>query len=111
MENTSNGMENAEFVMSLTQEEVDKIADLARLELAEDELASFREQMSSILDYVGKLSEVNTDGVEPMSHVVPVTNVMRDDNPVLCDKEVRADIINAFPESEDDMLKVKAVFE
>jgi len=97
--------------MSLTQEEVDKIAELARLELAEEERSSFREQLSSILEYVGKLSKVDTEGVEPMSHSVPVKNILREDEPVACDDDVRSGVIEAFPESEDDMLKVKAVFE
>jgi len=97
--------------MSLTQEEVDKIAELSRLELSDDERSTFREQISSILAYVGKLSEVKTDGVEPMSHSIPLVNVMRDDEVEACETGVRASVIEAFPESEDDMLKVKAVFE
>jgi aspartyl-tRNA(Asn)/glutamyl-tRNA(Gln) amidotransferase subunit C len=97
--------------MSLNQEQVDKIAELARLELAEDERSKFRDQLSSILDYVGKLAEVETEGIEPMSHSIPITNVMRPDEVAVCDEAVRAGIIEAFPEQEENMLKVKAVFE
>ncbi len=97
--------------MSLTQEEVDKIAELARLELNEEEHSSFREQLSTILEYVGKLSEVDTQDTEPMSHSIPVKNVLREDEPVACAEDVRAGIIDSFPESKDNMLKVKAVFE
>ncbi|MFH1046675.1 MAG: Asp-tRNA(Asn)/Glu-tRNA(Gln) amidotransferase subunit GatC [Patescibacteria group bacterium] len=97
--------------MSLTQEEVNKIAELARLELAEDEQTAFREQLSSILDYVGKLSEVPTDGVEPMTHSIPVTNVLRADEPEPCASATLDAVKAAFPESEDGLLKVKAVFE
>jgi aspartyl-tRNA(Asn)/glutamyl-tRNA(Gln) amidotransferase subunit C len=97
--------------MSLTLEEVDKIAELARLKLAAEERESFREQLSSILEYVGKLAEVETAGVEPMSHSIPVSNVLRDDEAVACEPEIRSGVIAAFPESEDNLLKVKAVFE
>lgn len=90
---------------------MDKIAELARLELSDEERDSFQEQLSSILDYVGKLSEVDVQDVEPMSHTVPINNVMRPDEPELCESETREKIIEAFPESEEGMLKVKAVFE
>ncbi|MBU0625853.1 Asp-tRNA(Asn)/Glu-tRNA(Gln) amidotransferase subunit GatC [Patescibacteria group bacterium] len=97
--------------MSLTPEEVDKIADLARLELSDEERSAFRYQLSSILDYVGKLSEVDIEGVEPMSHSIPVFNVLREDDLEICNTETRSEIIASFPEKEGDLLKVKAVFE
>jgi aspartyl-tRNA(Asn)/glutamyl-tRNA(Gln) amidotransferase subunit C len=97
--------------MSLTQEEVDKIAELAKLELNESERTAFRDQLSSILAYVGKLAEVDVEDVEPMSHIVPVNNVMRADSPEPCESAVRAGVIESFPESEGGLLKVKAVFE
>ncbi|MEA3249673.1 MAG: Asp-tRNA(Asn)/Glu-tRNA(Gln) amidotransferase subunit GatC [Patescibacteria group bacterium] len=96
--------------MSLTSEEVEKIAGLARLELADDEKESFRENISSVLEYVGKLSKVDVEDTEPMSHSVPVLNVLREDEAVPCAKGVRDQVVDSFPESEDDMLKVKAVF-
>lgn len=96
--------------MSLTPEEVQKIADLAKLELADEEKESFRGQLSSILEYVGKLSEVDTGQAEPMSHIVPVLNVLREDEVSPCAAGSRDAAIGAFPEKEDDMLKVKAVF-
>jgi aspartyl-tRNA(Asn)/glutamyl-tRNA(Gln) amidotransferase subunit C len=97
--------------MSLNKEEVDKIAKLARLELSDEERQAFCQQLSSILNYVSKLSEVNIDGVEPMSHSIPVSNIMRADELLVCTKNIRAHLISAFPEREDDWLKVKAVFE
>ena len=67
--------------MSLSLDDVRKVAALARLDLPEDDLPRMREQLSSILDYVDLLRELNTDGVEPMAHPLPVQNVFRDDDP------------------------------
>jgi aspartyl-tRNA(Asn)/glutamyl-tRNA(Gln) amidotransferase subunit C len=60
-------------------EEVRKVARLARLELSESDLQKMTEQLTNILSYVDQLSELNTDGVEPMAHPLPLQNVFRDD--------------------------------
>lgn len=70
--------------MALTFDEVRKVAKLARLELSDVDLATMRQQLSAILDYVGQLGELNTDGVEPLAHPLPVSNVFRDDEPGVC---------------------------
>jgi len=57
--------------MKITREDVVRVAELAHLELSENELETFSRQLDSILTYVGKLNELNTDGVEPMAQVVP----------------------------------------
>lgn len=57
------------------------ISHLARLNLSDEQIALFGRQLSSILSYVELLNEVNTDGVEPTAHAIPVTNVFRDDVP------------------------------
>jgi aspartyl-tRNA(Asn)/glutamyl-tRNA(Gln) amidotransferase subunit C len=54
--------------MPLNNEDVEKIAELARLQLAPDEAASFTRQLGAILEYMTKLNELDTSGVEPMSH-------------------------------------------
>jgi aspartyl-tRNA(Asn)/glutamyl-tRNA(Gln) amidotransferase subunit C len=96
--------------MKISAEEVVRIARLARLELAEDEIAKFGEQMGSILDYVSRLQAVDTDGVEPMQHVTPVSNVWGEDEAVAGTPAERTLAIAAFPDREGDLLKVKAVF-
>lgn len=96
--------------MTLTPEEVEHIAKLARLELPPAEKDAFTRQLSSILDYVGALGSVETEGVEPMAHAVPVHNVFGADEPAPCPKEVRDALLGEFPEREGDLLKVKAVF-
>jgi aspartyl-tRNA(Asn)/glutamyl-tRNA(Gln) amidotransferase subunit C len=65
---------NAEFDVRYT-------ANLARLNLSEDEAAKFQAQLSQVLDYVEKLKAVDVTGVEPMAHANPVFNVVREDEP------------------------------
>ena len=67
--------------MALTRDEVEGVADLARLALSDDELAAMTRQLGSILDYVAQLQQLNVDGVEPLAHALPVQNVFRDDDP------------------------------
>ena len=68
--------------MSLSLDEVRKVARLARLELSEPDLAEMQQPLSAILDYVDQLQKLDTDGVEPLAHPLPVQNVFRDDVPV-----------------------------
>jgi len=65
----------------ISKEEIEHIASLARLSLTEKEKELFGSQISSILDYVEKLNELDTRNVEPTSHVLPLSNVIRDDIP------------------------------
>ncbi|TMZ33904.1 Asp-tRNA(Asn)/Glu-tRNA(Gln) amidotransferase subunit GatC, partial [Klebsiella pneumoniae] len=65
--------------MSISKEQVEHIAQLARLSLAPDEVERFTEQLNDILRFAEKLNELDTEGVEPTSHVMPMTNVLRED--------------------------------
>jgi aspartyl-tRNA(Asn)/glutamyl-tRNA(Gln) amidotransferase subunit C len=66
----------------ITEDVVRHVARLSRLELAPDEVARFQEQLGRILDYVAQLNEVDTDGVQPTTHVLSsMKNVFRDDEP------------------------------
>ena len=67
--------------MSLTLEEVKKVARLARLELPEGDLVRMQAQLSAILDYVAQLNELDTKDVEPLAHPLPIQNVFRADEP------------------------------
>ena len=64
-----------------TEFQVRDIAHLARLELTENELEAMARQLGAIVDYVAQLQQVPTDGVEPLAHALPVSNVFRDDVP------------------------------
>ena len=65
--------------MKITREEVENVALLARLELTEEEKDIFTGQMDTILAYVDKLNELDTSGVIPTAHAVPMENAFRDD--------------------------------
>ena len=67
--------------MKISKEEIEHIAVLARLSLPEEEKELFGSQLSNILDYMEKLNELDTKGIEPTSHVLSLSNVMRDDIP------------------------------
>lgn len=66
--------------MSITRTEIEHVAKLARLTLSEDERELFTDQMSAILSYVETLNELNTDGIIPTAHAVPVENAFRPDD-------------------------------
>ncbi len=68
--------------MTLTLEEVEHIALLARLELTEVEKELFREQLSDILDYAARLQSLDTSGISPTSSVLPPHSILREDQPV-----------------------------
>jgi aspartyl-tRNA(Asn)/glutamyl-tRNA(Gln) amidotransferase subunit C len=67
--------------MKITRSEVEHVAKLARLELSDSELDTFTEQMDGILSYVDKLKALDTDGIVPTSHAVPMENAFRPDQP------------------------------
>jgi aspartyl-tRNA(Asn)/glutamyl-tRNA(Gln) amidotransferase subunit C len=65
----------------LTREDVEEIAHLARLELSSDEVEAMRGELSTILDHIEALKQVDTAGVEPMTHAVPMDLRLRADEP------------------------------
>ncbi|MGE3076931.1 MAG: Asp-tRNA(Asn)/Glu-tRNA(Gln) amidotransferase subunit GatC [Dehalococcoidia bacterium] len=95
--------------MALTSEEVLHIARLARIALTEADVQRFTAQLSGILDHFTALSAVDTEGLEPTAHPLPLSNVMRDDlvSPSLSQD---AALANA-PRTEDGYVRVRAVLE
>jgi len=67
--------------MPLSKEQVLKVGTLSRIRLTDEEVDRFASQLSSILDYVGKLGELDTDATEPLAHALPIHNVLRKDEP------------------------------
>ncbi|MGA8941490.1 MAG: Asp-tRNA(Asn)/Glu-tRNA(Gln) amidotransferase subunit GatC [Thermoactinomyces sp.] len=95
--------------MAISKEEVYKVATLARLKLTEQEADQFTSQLNDILEFANKLNELDTENVQPTSHVLPIHNVFRED-------EVRPSIdrekaLQNAPEQRDGMFYVPAVFE
>jgi aspartyl-tRNA(Asn)/glutamyl-tRNA(Gln) amidotransferase subunit C len=95
--------------MSLSPEEVEHIAHLARLELSDEEKARYREQLSAILDYVAKLQQLDTSSVPPMTAVFSANVSLRPDQ-ARAPLDRKALLSNA-PEVQDDQFKVPPVFE
>lgn len=95
--------------MALTSEEVLHIARLARIALSDDDVQRFTAQLSGILDHFEALAAVDTEGLEPTAHPLPLSNIMRDDEvkPSLPQSEA---IANA-PLTEDGYIRVRAVLE
>ena len=67
----------------LSREEVEHVARLARLHFEEEEWEGLQSELSSIIDYVQQISELDLSGLEPTSYAVPLKNVLRHDEPVL----------------------------
>jgi aspartyl-tRNA(Asn)/glutamyl-tRNA(Gln) amidotransferase subunit C len=95
--------------MKLSREEVEHIADLARLALADEEVARYQEQLSTILEHFEHLQELETEDIPPTATVLPLRSVMRPDEarPPL---ERERPLGNA-PEARDGCFKVPAVLE
>ncbi len=95
--------------MRLTPEEVDYIATLSRLELSDEERERAATELSQILEHFEQLNQLNTDGVEPTDHVLPVVNVLRADE-VRPSLAIEAVLQNA-PEHAGNMFQVPRVVE
>jgi aspartyl-tRNA(Asn)/glutamyl-tRNA(Gln) amidotransferase subunit C len=93
----------------IDETQVRKVAKLSRLELTEAEVQEFTGQLSAILDYVEKMNELNTDGIEPLAHCLPVSNVFRED----CVTEslgTEKTLANA-PQRDGDFFKVPKILD
>ncbi len=93
----------------ITRKEVEHVARLARLELSEDEKARMTDQLDAILGYFDSLSRLDTSEVEPMTTVIPMVSVMRDD-------EVRPSLpleqaLAGAPDLEDEFFRVPRIIE
>ncbi len=95
--------------MSLTRDEVQHIAELAKLRLTEAEEARYQEQLSAILDYAQRLNALNTEHISPTATVLPLHSVMRPDEPR--PSMPAADILANAPACVDDAFEVRVVLE
>jgi aspartyl-tRNA(Asn)/glutamyl-tRNA(Gln) amidotransferase subunit C len=99
--------------MKITREDVVRVADLAYLDLSESELETYRNQIDDILEYIGKLNELDTANVEPMAQVLAddqtADATLRDDVVVPC--AVAAEILKQAPDPEPPYFRVPKVIE
>ena len=88
----------------ISDETIEYVGILAKLELSEEEKEQAKKDMRSMLDYIDKLNELDTSNVEPMSHVFPVHNVFRED--VVVNGDDRENILKNAPEEKDGSFSV-----
>jgi aspartyl-tRNA(Asn)/glutamyl-tRNA(Gln) amidotransferase subunit C len=99
--------------MKISREDVLRVADLAYLELSESELETYRKQIDEILEYIGKLNELDTADVEPMAQVLTddqtADATLREDVVQPC--QTAAEILNQAPDPEPPYFRVPKVIE
>ncbi|KAB7672457.1 Asp-tRNA(Asn)/Glu-tRNA(Gln) amidotransferase subunit GatC [Bacillus sp. B1-b2] len=93
----------------ITKEEVKHVANLARLAISEEEAEVFQKQLDAIITFAEQLNEVDTDGVEPTSHVLDMKNVLREDIPT---KGLPVEeVLKNAPDHENGQIKVPSIIE
>jgi len=95
--------------MKITQETVQYVAALAKLTVSEEEKQKTATDLDRILEYIETMNGLNTDGVEPMSHVLPVKNVFRED--VVTNEENREQLLKNAPKQKDGCFSVPKTVE
>lgn len=95
--------------MAVSEEDVQYIASLARLRFSEDEVVRLAKEMSDILAYVEKLNELDTTAVPPMSHVLDLHNVTREDR--VEQRITREDALRNAPDADSEYFRAPKVIE
>ena len=95
--------------MTITDETIDYVGILAKLELSDEEKEQAKQDMTNMLEYVSKLNELDTENVEAMSHAFPVKNVFRED--VVTNTDDREQLLKNAPEQKDGCYKVPKTFD
>ena len=93
----------------ISDETIEYVGILAKLELSDEEKEAAKKDMGRMLDYIDKLGELDTTGVEPMSHVFPVQNVFRED--VVTNGDESEQTLANAPGEKDNMLVVPKTFD
>ena len=93
----------------ISDETIEYVGILAKLSLSEEEKEAAKTDMANMLDYIDMLNELDTDGVEPMSHVFPVNNVFRED--VVTNENQREAMLSNAPEQKDGCYQVPRTFD
>ena len=93
----------------ISLEEVEHIAELARIELTKEEKEKFSDELSDVLGYVEQLQEVDTKKIKPVSQVTGLVNVVREDVAEDFGEDGRKIMIANFPEEKDGCIKVRQV--
>jgi len=97
----------ARAMSRITADDVRKVAQLARLDLPEERIATYTVQLERILDYVAQLQQVDTEGVPPTTRAVEVVNVTREDQ--VQPTPVREQLLDLAPQREGDFFRVPRI--
>lgn len=95
--------------MEITMDLISYLEELGRIRLTEEEKTKTLIDLTSILEYIDKLNELDTSSVEPLSHAFPLTNVYRED--VVTNQNLRDDILANAPTQKDGCFKVPKTVE
>ena len=95
--------------MTITDETIDYVGILAKLELSDEEKEQAKKDMSDMLEYVSKLNELDTENVPAMSHALPISNVFREDE--VTNDDDRENLLANSPEQKDGCYKVPKTFD
>ena len=93
----------------IDQEQVRKVAKLARLDLTDSEAAEFSDQLSAILEYVEKMNELDTDNAAPLAHCLPVSNCFRED--VVKESLGTEKVLANAPQCDESFFKVPKILD
>lgn len=94
----------------ISKDEVKKIAQLARIEISEDQIEKYRAELSAILDFVGKLSEVKTSDAEPIRQITGLESIFRkDEDRRLLDQSAGHELVKQAPEHKEGYIVVPEV--
>ncbi len=93
----------------ITAEDVRKVAELCRLDIPDDDLEKYSNQLENILEYIAQLERIDTEDVPPTSRAVEVVNVFRDDNVHISNDALRDKLLNLAPEREGQFYKVPKI--
>ena len=93
--------------MAISREDVEYVAALARLELSEPEIQEYTEQLNSILDYATMLERLDTEGVVPTAHAVPLHNVLRADQVGVSIRQEKA--LKNAPDADEGFFRVPKI--
>lgn len=94
----------------ISKEEVKHIAKLARLELSAREIEKYQKELSSILDYIEKLKEVDVSKIEPTSHALDIENVTREDKIESQKSKIKdQNLVEMAPDKKNNYIKVKSI--
>lgn len=93
--------------MKITKETVDQVATLAKLSFTDSEKERIQEDLSKIIDFMEKINEVDTEGVEPLTHINESINVLREDEAI--ETITQEEALKNAPQKDSDYFKIPKV--